>query len=102
MYNNIAKYFGGAPDSIAGERKNKHTADGVAAIKHSIKFKCRQKCIRSCSVTSFFNETSRLIYPSVRTVASTRRKTLFKIGRCFVESIQPSAFFKACLSALQN
>ena len=24
---------GGAPDSIAGERKDKHTADGVAASK---------------------------------------------------------------------
>ena len=26
---------GGAPGSIAGERKNKHTVDGVATIKHS-------------------------------------------------------------------
>ena len=27
--------YGGAPDSIAGERKDKHTADGVPAQKHS-------------------------------------------------------------------
>ena len=26
---------GGAPDSIAGERKDKHTVDGVTTIKHS-------------------------------------------------------------------
>ena len=31
MYNNIT--LGGAPDSIAGERKDKHTADGVPASK---------------------------------------------------------------------
>ena len=31
MYNNIAPINGGAPDSIAGERKDKHTADEVAA-----------------------------------------------------------------------
>ena len=36
VYNNIDKtQFGGAPDSIAGERKDKHTADGVPAQKHS-------------------------------------------------------------------
>ena len=27
--------YGGVPDSIAGERKDKHTADGVPAQKHS-------------------------------------------------------------------
>ena len=27
--------YGGAPDSIAGERKDKHTVDGVTTIKHS-------------------------------------------------------------------
>ena len=27
--------YGGAPDSIAGERKDKHTVDGVPTIKHS-------------------------------------------------------------------
>ena len=27
--------YGGAPDSIAGERKDKHTVDGAATIKRS-------------------------------------------------------------------
>ena len=27
--------YGGAPDSIAGERKDKHTVDGTATIKRS-------------------------------------------------------------------
>ena len=35
MYNNKATEYGGAPDSIAGERKDKHTVDGVTTIKHS-------------------------------------------------------------------
>ena len=35
VYNKVTTLYGGAPDSIAGERKNKHTADGVTAIKHS-------------------------------------------------------------------
>ena len=27
--------YGGVPDSIAGERKDKHTVDGVTTLKHS-------------------------------------------------------------------
>ena len=34
VYNRVTTY-GGAPDSIAGERKDKHTVDGVTTIKHS-------------------------------------------------------------------
>ncbi len=29
-----SRSFGGAPDSIAGERKDKHTVDEVTTIKH--------------------------------------------------------------------
>ena len=35
VYNNSVDLYGDAPDSIAGERKDKHTVDGVATIKHS-------------------------------------------------------------------
>ena len=35
VYNNKETEYGGAPDSIAGERKDKHTVDGVTTIKHS-------------------------------------------------------------------
>ena len=41
VYNNSTKallrkrVYGDAPDSIAGERKDKHTADGVTAQQHS-------------------------------------------------------------------
>ena len=33
VYNNTGNLYGGAPDSIAGERRNKHAADGVPALK---------------------------------------------------------------------
>ena len=35
VYNNNTIEYGDAPDSIAGERKDKHTADGVPSQKHS-------------------------------------------------------------------
>ena len=35
VYNKITIQYGDAPDSIAGERKDKHTVDGAATIKRS-------------------------------------------------------------------
>ena len=36
IYSNVLyAQYGGALVSIAGERKNKHTVDGVATLKHS-------------------------------------------------------------------
>ena len=35
VYNKLYSKYGGAPDSIAGERKDKHTVDGVPTQKHS-------------------------------------------------------------------
>ena len=36
VYNKVHRNrYGGVPDSIAGERKDKHTVDGAATIKRS-------------------------------------------------------------------
>ena len=35
VYNNSTTEYGDAPDSIAGERKNKHTVEGKTTIKRS-------------------------------------------------------------------